>query len=66
MLRCRQEGLEQVNKKFGTNISVYLNSAWAINHEAVENSIENVDNSEFEGQEVKNDVDKEKPSENNQ
>ena len=28
MLTCRKNGIEQVNKVFGTNISVELNSVW--------------------------------------
>lgn len=28
MLRCRKEAIEEVNKKYGTNISVKKNSAW--------------------------------------
>lgn len=31
MLRCRQTALEEVNKKYGTNITVELYSAWADN-----------------------------------
>jgi hypothetical protein len=31
MLACRREALEEVNKMFGTNISVEFNSAWFIN-----------------------------------
>lgn len=31
MLECRQEALERVNKMFGTNITVELDSAWEMN-----------------------------------
>lgn len=31
MLECRQAGIDEVNKMFGTNISVELSSAWADN-----------------------------------
>lgn len=31
MLHCRQMALEEVNKKFNTNITVSLNSSWATN-----------------------------------
>jgi hypothetical protein len=31
MLECRQAGIDEVNKMFGTNISVELSSAWSDN-----------------------------------
>ena len=43
MLACRKEAAEEINKLFGTNISVEFNSAWADNekeNEAVMNQIE--------------------------
>ena len=36
MLKCRQEGFDRVNEKYGTNIKVELNSSWQYNAEAVE------------------------------
>lgn len=60
MLRCRQEGLRAVNEKWGLDIQVRLASSWEDNRieleleheqaeEAVDNTVENVDNS---GEEV--------------
>ena len=52
MLECRQIGLEKVNKMFGTNITVELDSVWAQNREQEELSIDykeaEVDNLEAE------------------
>jgi hypothetical protein len=36
MLKCRQEGFDRVNEKYGTNIKVELNSSWQYNEEAIE------------------------------
>lgn len=36
MLKCRQDGFDRVNKKYGTNIKVELNSSWQYNAEAIE------------------------------
>lgn len=36
MLKCRQEGLEKVNAKYGTNISVRLSSSWEDNEQEIE------------------------------
>lgn len=54
MLECRQAGIDEVNKMFGTNISVELSSAWADNQlekdlmqEQIESEIS--DKSETEG-----------------
>ena len=44
MLACRKEAADEINKLFGTNISVEFNSAWADNekeNEAVMQQIEN-------------------------
>ena len=35
MLKCRQDGFDKVNKKYGTNIKVELNSSWSYNAEAI-------------------------------
>ena len=35
MLKCRQDGFDKVNKKYGTNIKVELNSSWQYNAEAI-------------------------------
>lgn len=36
MLKCRQEGFDRVNEKYGTNIKVELNSSWQYNTEVIE------------------------------
>lgn len=36
MLKCRKEGLEKVNKMYGTNISVKLASSWEDNEQEIE------------------------------
>lgn len=36
MLRCRQIGIDAVNKMFGTNISVKLSSSWEDNQQEIE------------------------------
>lgn len=36
MLRCRREGLEEVNRLFGTNITVDLDSAWKNNQQEID------------------------------
>lgn len=33
MLKCRKEGIERVNKMFGTNITVDFDSAWKVNED---------------------------------
>ena len=45
MLKCRQDGFDKVNKKYGTNIKVELNSSWSYNAEAISsiNDIESED-----------------------
>lgn len=43
MLKCRQDFAEEVNKMFGTNISVELDSAWEDNEEELEMIQENGD-----------------------
>ena len=64
MLQCRQTAIEKINNMFGLNISVELNSVWAVkdaeldaeldaaenpeNSENVDNRVDNVDNSENE------------------
>lgn len=35
MLKCRQDGFDKVNKKYGTDIKVKLNSSWQYNAEAI-------------------------------
>lgn len=37
MLKCRQDGFDKVNKKYGTNITVELNSSWKSNAESILN-----------------------------
>ena len=46
MLECRKEGVEAVNKMFGTNISVDFKSVW----KDTEEEAENVDQLTGEGQ----------------
>ena len=43
MLKERQEGLDRVNKMFGTNIKVSFNSAWEINEREEEAAIEQIE-----------------------
>lgn len=43
MLKERQEGLDRVNKMFGTNITVFFNSAWEINEREEEAAIEQIE-----------------------
>ena len=40
MLKCRQDGFDKVNKKYGTNIQVELNSSWKFNADEIENESE--------------------------
>ena len=44
MLRMRQEGFEEVNKKYGTNITVDYGSAWKHNVREVEAELKNLEN----------------------
>ena len=37
MLKCRQDGFNKVNKRYGTNITVELNSSWETNAESILN-----------------------------
>jgi len=46
MLKNRKEGLEKVNKMFGTDISVELDSSWKDNYEEKELTLENMETSE--------------------
>ena len=57
MLRCRREGLELVNKIFGTNIKVDFDSAWMINEREEKASIEMMEkeNAETSGEDITND-----------
>ena len=47
MLKCRQDGFDKVNKKYGTNIKVELNSSWEYNADAISNINDDI---ESEGQ----------------
>lgn len=40
MLKCREEGVEKINKMFNTNISVSLNSVWEDRQEKIDLSID--------------------------
>ena len=44
MLKERKEGVDRVNKMFGTNISVRFNSAWALNEKEQEAEIKTIEN----------------------
>ena len=46
MLKCRQDGFDKVNKKYGTNIKVELNSSWSYNAEAISNINDDIEKSE--------------------
>lgn len=46
MLKCRKEGIERVNKMFGTDISVELDSSWKDNYEEKELTLENMEEGE--------------------
>lgn len=53
MLNSRIEGVDKVNKMFGTNISVKLSSSWQIARDKISQSLKNNDSSESEA--MKND-----------
>ena len=55
MLKCRQEGFDKVNNKYGTNIKVELNSSWQYNAEAISsiNDMESEDKTNVEVPESK-------------
>ena len=40
MLERRKEGIEKVNKMYGTNITVELNSSWKYNVDEINNSVQ--------------------------
>lgn len=42
MLECRKRGIEEVNKKCGTNISVELAASWKVRAEEQENALDNI------------------------
>jgi hypothetical protein len=44
MLRMRKEGLEEINKMFGTHITVDYSSAWKHNMREVEAELKNLEN----------------------
>lgn len=46
MLKCRREGLEEVNKMYGTNISVEYNSSWKDNETEKDLTLENMEDPE--------------------
>ena len=56
MLACRKEAAEEINKLFGTNISVEFNSAWADNEKENEAVMEQIEQS-VEGDESADTVD---------
>lgn len=49
MLRCRLEGCEEINKMFGTDISVTLASAWEYNQQETEQAISGQPENDIEG-----------------
>ena len=63
MLACRKEAAEEINKLFGTNISVEFNSAWLDNEKENEAVMEQIE-ADAEGEEaVTEDVSEEVPEE---
>ena len=44
MLKSREDGLKQVNEKYGTNITVKLSSSWAKIREEIKNELEKQEN----------------------
>lgn len=58
MLRCRREFAEKLNAKYGLNVTVELNSAWAIQHmETLEHAVEDeLDDEIIEAEEVKDEI----------
>ena len=49
MLRCRQKGVEQINKLFGWNVSVRLSSAWAYTREERDAKLDLIESESEEG-----------------
>ena len=48
MLQCRKDGFKKVNEKYGTNITVELNSSWKSNADAIDTDIEDVKDDEIQ------------------
>lgn len=63
MLKMRKDGAEKVNKMFGTDISVELNSSWSDNKKEEEKAIEEEDPEESESQDDKTENPEEEPEE---
>ncbi|MCQ2211518.1 MAG: hypothetical protein MJZ34_14640 [Paludibacteraceae bacterium] len=51
MLECRQDALESVNKLYGTNISVKLNSSWEVNEKEIDMDLKEPQKETEEGEE---------------
>lgn len=52
MLERRQDGIEKVNKMYGTNITVELNSSWRYNVDEINNSVQTENETEVIDNEV--------------
>mgnify|MGYP004439337715 FL=1 len=52
MLERRKEGIEKVNKMYGTNITVELNSSWRYNVDEINNSVKTENETEVIDNEV--------------
>ena len=46
MLQCRIDGFNKVNEKYGTNITVELNSSWKSNADAIDINDEGAKNND--------------------
>lgn len=63
MLRCRRLGLDEVNKMFGTNITVDLDSSWAVQHNEMSMGHDDLEDTPGESDPVE--MEEETPGENN-
>ena len=56
MLKCRKDGLEKINKMYGTNITVDLSSSWKeVRDSIVDDGNDPKDNQEEQPKEENND-----------
>lgn len=62
MLRCRRIAMDEVNKKYGTSITVDLFSSWDVQHNDISEHSENEDPEQNEKEEVVDDDTKNPPS----
>lgn len=54
MLECRQLAIEEINKMYGTNIIVSLNSSWEVNQTEIKDEIEPTEETEEGGENAEN------------